>query len=136
MVPLAITNPPPLVASASVVVAVLATTRPAVVVAPVVVAVTNAPVPVSVAPATTTPLLFSDPAVTIPEIVPEQAAPDGQQATWPAKSAEQMAVSWQQRLGAPRLEQELKEVGQALLVCRLRICWVCGCGDEKLEDGM
>ena len=60
------------------------------------------------------PLLFSVPAVMTPPIVPVHTAPEGQQATCPALSALQTALDMQQRLGAPRLEQDLKLFGQPL----------------------
>nr|POE74795.1 hypothetical protein CFP56_37326 [Quercus suber] len=66
------------------------------------------------------PSLFTTPAVITPAIVPLHAAPDGQQATCPAKSALQTAFGAQQRFAAPRFEQELKWVGQVLEYCRRR----------------
>jgi hypothetical protein len=47
------------------------------------------------------------PEVMMDEMEPVQTAPLGQQATWPAKSAAQMAEFAQQRPGAPRLVQLL-----------------------------
>lgn len=65
-----------------------------------------------VVPVTSAPLLFTVPAVMTPAIVPVQAAPKGQHATCPAVSALQTALDMQQRLGAPRLLQERKLLGQ------------------------
>jgi len=75
------------------------------------------------APPTTAPLLFTVPSVTTLDILPEHAAPLGQQATFPAKSAEQTALDAQHTPGAPRLAQFLKSLGQ-LSLCRLSSsCW-------------
>jgi len=72
---------------------------------------------------TNTPLLFTVPSVTMLDILPEHAAPLGQQATFPAKSAEQTALDAQHTPGAPRLAQFLKSLGQ-LSLCRLSSsCW-------------
>ena len=111
---LAATNPPPVVPVGfwkSVVVGAVDAANPSELSVPVVAAAAPAP-------PTTTPLLFTVPSVTTLDILPEHAAPLGQQATFPAKSAEQTAFDAQHTPGAPRLAQFLKSLGQ-LSLCRL-----------------
>lgn len=75
------------------------------------------------------PLLFKVPPVMIPPIVPVHAAPLGQHATCPAKSALQTALDMQQRLGAPRLAHERKLSGQPFDCLFSSSCAVPFCSD-------
>jgi hypothetical protein len=104
------------------VVVVLAVTNPTPVLVPLA-------VPVVTPPPTTLPSPLTVPAVMIPPMVPEHAAPLGQQATLPAWSALQMAAVAQQRLEAPRLPQLPKLLGQPVPV-RLRRS--CGSDSEEM----
>jgi len=135
VVPLAITKLSPVVVAVPVLAVEvdcpLANTNPLLVVPVVLVlvvvdAVTRPPVDSAVVlPPCNDPIEFTVPAVMTPLIVPVQACPLGQHATYPAASALHTALGAQQSPDAPRLPQLLNKDGQAVLSCLLKTSCSC-----------